>query len=125
MRGSMTDLLGDHGGDSVPGGSVARLVDRLALRWSAMRARIQAKPDPEEYRLLVRSLFSSPASIIQAGLLSIATPALCWLGSRHQGFLIITGLMVLIFALRMVTFVRFPLGRPWHDLDASPALLGP
>lgn len=85
------------------------LRDRLASRWAAIRARLPAKPDPEEYRLLVRSLFSSAASIIPAGMAAIATPALCWIGSGHEGFLILTGMMVLIFALRMVTFVRFRL----------------
>ncbi|AOO83383.1 hypothetical protein BHK69_25685 [Bosea vaviloviae] len=59
------------------------------------------------YRLLVSSLFSSPASIVPGGIAGILTPYLCWLSSDKQLFLNLTVLVALIVSLRLMTVISY------------------
>jgi diguanylate cyclase (GGDEF)-like protein len=59
------------------------------------------------YRLLVSSLFSSPGSIIPGGIAGILTPFLCWLATKEGPFLLLTGVVALVVALRIVTVIRY------------------
>jgi diguanylate cyclase (GGDEF)-like protein len=59
------------------------------------------------YRLLVSSLFSSPASIVPGGIAGILTPYLCWLSTGLDQFLNLTVLVALIVVLRLVTVISY------------------
>ncbi|MDR6873757.1 diguanylate cyclase (GGDEF)-like protein [Bosea sp. BE125] len=59
------------------------------------------------YRLLVSSLFSSPASIVPGGIAGILTPYLCWLSSDKHLFLNLTVLVALIVSLRLMTVISY------------------
>ncbi|SFI76929.1 diguanylate cyclase/phosphodiesterase [Bosea sp. OK403] len=59
------------------------------------------------YRLLVSSLFSSPASIVPGGIAGILTPFLCWLSSDKHLFLNLTVLVALIVSLRLMTVISY------------------
>lgn len=59
------------------------------------------------YKLLVASLFSSPASIIPGGVAGTLTPYLCWLATEIPAFLYITIATAFTVALRIVTLVRY------------------
>jgi diguanylate cyclase (GGDEF)-like protein len=63
--------------------------------------------DPAVYRLLVASLFSSPASIIPGGIAGVLAPALCWNATGTRIFLELALLTALIVVLRAVTVFRY------------------
>ena len=59
------------------------------------------------YRLLVSSLFSSPASIVPGGIAGILTPYLCWLSTGMSLFMTLTVLVGLVVVVRLITVVRY------------------
>ncbi|AMJ63270.1 putative bifunctional diguanylate cyclase/phosphodiesterase [Bosea sp. PAMC 26642] len=59
------------------------------------------------YRLLVSSLFSSPASIVPGGVAGILTPYLCWLSTGMSLFMTLTILVSLVVALRIMTVIAY------------------
>ena len=71
----------------------------------------QADPGGEfdlpAYRLLVSSLFSSPASIVPGGIAGILTPLLCWISTGLDLFLHLTLLVSLVVAMRLMTVVTY------------------
>ena len=63
--------------------------------------------DPAVYRLLVSSLFSSPASIIPGGIAGVLAPTLCWNATGSRVFLELALLTAAIVILRVITVVRY------------------
>lgn len=63
--------------------------------------------DLPSYRLLVSSLFSSPASITPGGIAGILTPFLCWVSTGLDLFLNLTILVTLIVIARLMTVVNY------------------
>jgi diguanylate cyclase (GGDEF)-like protein len=59
------------------------------------------------YRLLVSSLFSSPASIVPGGIAGILTPYLCWLSTGMSLFMTLTVLVGLVVVIRLITVVSY------------------
>ncbi|MDP3406945.1 bifunctional diguanylate cyclase/phosphodiesterase [Bosea sp. (in: a-proteobacteria)] len=75
--------------------------------WNARLNRPGEGFDLPGYKLLVNSLFSSPASIIPGGVAGILTPFLCWIATDVAMFLHLTWLVMAIVALRLMTFVSY------------------
>jgi diguanylate cyclase (GGDEF)-like protein len=63
--------------------------------------------DLPSYRLLVASLFSSPASITPGGIAGILTPFLCWVSTGLDTFWNLTLLVSLIVVARLMTVVAY------------------
>jgi len=63
--------------------------------------------DLPSYRLLVSSLFSSPASIVPGGIAGILTPYLCWVSTGLSLFLNLTIVVSLVVAARLITVVAY------------------
>jgi diguanylate cyclase (GGDEF)-like protein len=63
--------------------------------------------DLSGYRLLVHSLFSSPASIIPGGIAGILTPFLCWVSTGMELFLGLTALVSVVVILRLMTVISY------------------
>jgi diguanylate cyclase (GGDEF)-like protein len=63
--------------------------------------------DLPSYRLLVSSLFSSPASIVPGGIAGILTPFLCWVSTGLSLFLNLTIVVSLIVVARLMTVVTY------------------
>jgi diguanylate cyclase (GGDEF)-like protein len=63
--------------------------------------------DLPSYRLLVSSLFSSPASIVPGGIAGILTPFLCWVSTGLSLFLNLAIVVSLIVVARLMTVVTY------------------
>src|SRR4051794_5680895 len=74
---------------------------RLQHLWAVERS------DPAVYRLLVASLFSSPASIVPGGIAGILTPLLCWNATGRDTFIEITILTAAVVLMRLCTVVGY------------------
>ncbi|MGL4728919.1 MAG: putative bifunctional diguanylate cyclase/phosphodiesterase, partial [Bosea sp. (in: a-proteobacteria)] len=87
-----------------------RLAPRLfALRRAISRGSARHRQDVEGYKVLVESLFSSPASIIAGGIAGVLTPVLCWFATSREFFLNMTVVMAVLLLLRTMTVVAFRL----------------
>jgi diguanylate cyclase (GGDEF)-like protein len=83
-----------------------------SLRWPLLRRSIAGlwqdrEADPAAYRLLVASLYSSPASVIPGGLVAILTCLLCWWASNVTALFYMTLVTAIVAALRVVTVVGY------------------
>ncbi|MGL4974889.1 MAG: diguanylate cyclase, partial [Bosea sp. (in: a-proteobacteria)] len=77
-----------------------RLMKRVGMQpWS--------ERDLSEYKLVVASLFSSPASIIQGAIAGVVTPWICWLATQNILFAELTGLMVVIALMRIAIMMLY------------------
>ena len=85
------------------------VLGRLAARIHLMTYGPNASEsrDPEHYRVLVHSLFSSPTSIILSNVVGTAISLFCWKSSGHWVFLPVFWLTAGIVALRIATVARY------------------
>jgi diguanylate cyclase (GGDEF)-like protein len=93
-------------------GSLERLaspVVGLAMRaFAGMRGPdVDANRDLESYRLLVASLFSSPASILISNVVGIFVPFFCWSSTGLDIFFYTGSFAAFIVALRTLTIFRY------------------
>ncbi len=63
--------------------------------------------DPQHYRVLVQSLFSSPTSIILSNVVGAAISLFCWKSSGYHVFLPLFCITSAIVALRILTVARY------------------
>ena len=63
--------------------------------------------DPEGYRVLVESLYSSPTSMIMSNCIGTLIPLFCWYASGNDAFLPLFGLAALTLLFRVVVAVRY------------------
>jgi diguanylate cyclase (GGDEF)-like protein len=68
---------------------------------------VDANRDLESYRLLVASLFSSPASIFISNVVGVFVPFFCWSSTEEDIFFFIGVIAAVIVALRAVTVIRY------------------
>jgi diguanylate cyclase (GGDEF)-like protein len=82
---------------------------RLAARASLMAYGPHAleSRDPQHYRVLVQSLFSSPTSIILSNVVGAAISLFCWKSSGYHVFLPLFCITSAIVALRILTVARY------------------
>ena len=81
--------------------AVGRLEERAAVCDSGLAA------EPEAYRLLVASLFSSPASMIVSNFIGALIPLYCWFVAGQDSFFWLTVVAGWVLALRIVTAVQY------------------
>ena len=72
--------------------------------------------DPAAYRLLVASLYSSPASVIPGGLVAVLTCVLCWWASDLSAVLALSVVTGIVACLRLVTVIGYH--RHSHEADS-------
>ncbi|HEY8381470.1 MAG TPA: EAL domain-containing protein [Microvirga sp.] len=68
---------------------------------------IERNRDPKVYKLLVHSLFSSPASLLPGGIAGILTAYLCWTATDDVTFLLVAIATAFVVLLRSVTLFRY------------------
>jgi diguanylate cyclase (GGDEF)-like protein len=95
-----------------------------SLRWPVLRrfaGELWLNPaaDLAGYRLLVASLYSSPASVIPGGLVAVLTCILCWRASGLPELLALTLVTAFVAALRAVTIVTYIRRDHTHDTLAD------
>src|SRR6187200_1822446 len=78
---------------------------RLRGFWTNLQGSEQS--DLAVYRLLVASLFSSPASIVPGGIAGILTPLLCWNATGSDSFLHISIVTAVVVLMRLGTVIRY------------------
>ncbi len=71
--------------------------------------------DPDAYKTLIASLYSSPASLIPGAFACLLTPILCWRATKDDVFLGFTVLIVVAIALRIATVIRYRIAN--HEKD--------
>jgi diguanylate cyclase (GGDEF)-like protein len=99
-------MSGVHEAVSVDGLSrLERLARDVAAKANGPHA--EAASDPQHYRVLVDSLFSSPTSIVMSNVVGALIPLFCWWASGDTSFLPIFFLAALIVAFRVATVVRY------------------
>ncbi len=84
---------------------LARLAARVSLKAFGPHAR-EAR-DPQHYRVLVQSLFSSPTSIILSNVVGAAISLFCWKSSGYDIFLPLFWITSAVVALRIFTVMRY------------------
>lgn len=82
-------------------GLLAR-VRSAARQWHAT-----ALSDPNGYRILVESLFSSPTSLLLSNTVGVLVPLFCWYASGLQSFIWLSGAAAGIVVLRACTIMRY------------------
>lgn len=100
---SSVSNIADGLSEGRPPGIGGRLLSRMA------RLRREREGDLAAYRLLVASLYSSPASLTQGGIAAALTCLLCWLASASDLFLhltVVTGIVAAIRSARVVVYAR-------------------
>ena len=63
--------------------------------------------DPQFYRVLVGSLFSSPTSFSLSNLVGVLVPGFCWYASGDRLFAVFEAVAILMAAFRLVTLFGF------------------
>lgn len=82
----------------------------------------QQARDPQHYRVLVHSLFSSPTSITLGNIVTTAVPLFCWHVTRDTTFVPVFLVSSAVLLLRIVIFVRYHLAirqREQSDLEMA------
>ncbi len=97
-----------------------RYVGTMRARIAAMLAcaaaqRKAADLDHERYRLLVASLFGSPATLVLGAIIGALLPYFSWSVSGQRVFVVLTVAALVTLALRVVTIIRFRLGSRSSD----------
>lgn len=82
-----------------------RLLARLAAL--ATRPQAEASQDPQAYRMLVDSLFSSPTSILLSNTVGALVPVFCWYASGDNAFLWYAAVAAVITLARGFTIARY------------------
>ncbi len=81
---------------------------RLRALWrSALRGHARNRQDLAGYKVLVESLFSSPASIIAGGIAGVLTPVLCWQATGLPFFKTMTVIMAVLLLVRTLIVVSY------------------
>jgi diguanylate cyclase (GGDEF)-like protein len=84
---------------------IRRLLARVSLM--AYGPHAAESRDPRHYRVLVHSLFSSPASIILSNVVGTAISMFCWKSSGNPVFVPLFWLTGVIVSLRILTVCRY------------------
>ena len=72
----------------------------------------EAESDPDRYRVLVDSLFSSPASLILSNFIGALVPVFCWYASGEAIFLAFAAVAGLVLLARVATIMRYRASNP-------------
>jgi diguanylate cyclase (GGDEF)-like protein len=89
---------------------IAALTGRAKAGLRSMsRSSARHRQDVEGYKVLVESLFSSPASIIAGGIAGVLTPVLCWFATKQAFFLNMTVVMAVLLLLRTMIVIAYRL----------------
>jgi hypothetical protein len=96
-------LMTELGAERASG--LARLAARVSLKAYGPHA-LEAR-DPQHYRVLVHSLFSSPTSIILSNSVGAAISLFCWKSSGYDIFLPLFWITSAVVALRIFTVMRY------------------
>ncbi len=94
----------------------AGIMARLASLATGPHA--EAASDPQSYRILVDSLFSSPTSIVLSNTVGALVPVFCWFASGAEIFLWLAAAAGLMVVARVGTILRYRAARaPSMSMD--------
>ena len=94
--------------------------DRFFPGLGAWRRESEASAhDPDAYKTLVASLYSSPASLIPGAFACLLTPILCWSATKDDVFLGLTAMIVIAIVLRIATVTHFCIANHENDTRAE------